>query len=383
MINYFKIPIIIFLLSISAVNAKPNIKARTAILVDYQSGKVLFELQADHSIHPASMTKIMTTIVVFDLLEQKRISLDDKVTVSEKAWRMSQAGYSSMFIMINDEITIEDLLRGIIVASGNDACVALAEGIAGTEENFVSMMNDKAQEIGMDATNFANTSGINNPDNYSTVRDIALMSRYLIKNYPYYYEYFKETEFTWERTGGNPITQGNRNTLLYKNIGVDGIKTGHLAVEEYSLASSMKKKTRRLIAVGSGFKTNSLRASQSRKLLSWGLSNTETFEISKKKETNFEIKTWLGHNKIINGYTKEDVYITIEKKDLRNFNTFIEYTGPIKAPVKKDEEIASIKVYIKDELLKSIPIYATEKVKKVNFLLSILTSFNYMIWGDA
>ena len=383
MINYFKIPIIIFLLSISAVNAKPNIKARTAILVDYQSGKVLFELQADHSIHPASMTKIMTTIVVFDLLERKRISLDDKVTVSEKAWRMSQAGYSSMFIMINDEITIEDLLRGIIVASGNDACVALAEGIAGTEENFVSMMNDKAQEIGMDATNFANTSGINNPDNYSTVRDIALMSRYLIKNYPYYYEYFKETEFTWERTGGNPITQGNRNTLLYKNIGVDGIKTGHLAVEEYSLASSMKKKTRRLIAVGSGFKTNSLRASQSRKLLSWGLSNTETFEISKKKETNFEIKTWLGHNKIINGYTKEDVYITIEKKDLRNFNTFIEYTGPIKAPVKKDEEIASIKVYIKDELLKSIPIYATEKVKKVNFLLSILTSFNYMIWGDA
>tara|TARA_B110000211_G_C13984245_1_gene510915 strand:- start:8 stop:1159 length:1152 start_codon:yes stop_codon:yes gene_type:complete len=383
MINYFKIPIIIFLLSISAVNAEPNIKARTAILVDYQSGKVLFELQADHSIHPASMTKIMTTIVVFDLLEQKRISLDDKVTVSEKAWRMSQAGYSSMFIMVNDEITIEDLLRGIIVASGNDACVALAEGIAGTEENFVSMMNDKAQEIGMDGTNFANTSGINNPDNYSTVRDIALMSRYLIKNYPYYYEYFKETEFTWERTGGNPITQGNRNTLLYKNIGVDGIKTGHLAVEEYSLASSMKKKTRRLIAVGSGFKTSSLRASQSRKLLSWGLSNTETFEISKKKETNFEIKTWLGHNKIINGYTKEDVYITIEKKDLRNFNTFIEYTGPIKAPVKKDEEIASIKVYIKDELLKSIPIYATEKVKKINFLLSILTSFNYMIWGDA
>ena len=288
-----------------------------------------------------------------------------------------------MFIMVNDEISIENLLRGIIVASGNDACVAIAEGIAGTEENFVSMMNEKSQEIGMSSTNFANTSGINNPDNYSTVRDIALMSKYLIKNYPNYYEYFKETEFTWERTGGNPITQGNRNTLLYKNIGVDGIKTGHLVVEQYSLASSIKKKTRRLIAVGSGFKTNASRAQQSRKLLSWGLSNTETFEISKKNETNFTINTWLGKNQTIFGQTKEDVYITIDKKDLRNFNTFIEYTGPVKAPIAKGQEIATVKVYIKEDLLKTIPVYATKKVKKINFLLSLLTSFNYMIWGDA
>ena len=383
MIKFIKIFIIVFFSSITIVQAGPNIKARTAILIDYQSGKTLYELQPDHSIHPASMTKIMTTIVVFDLLVQEKISLDDKVTISEKAWRMSQAGYSSMFIMVNDEISVENLLRGIIVASGNDACVALAEGIAGTEENFVTLMNEKAQEIGMTSTNFANTSGINNPDNYSTVRDIALMSKYLIKNYPYYYEYFKETEFTWDRTGGEPITQGNRNTLLYKNIGVDGIKTGHLAVEQYSLASSMQKKTRRLIAVGSGFKTNSLRASQSRKLLSWGFSNTETFELSKKNETLFDVKIWLGKNKTISGYTKEDFYITIEKKDLRNFNTFIEYTGPIKAPIDKDQEVAFIKAYNKDVLLKSVPVYAVKKEKKINFLLSLLTSFNYMIWGDA
>ena len=383
MTDCLKILIIIFLSSISIAQASPKIQARTAILVDYQSGKVLYELQPDHSIHPASMTKIMTTIVVFDLLVNEKISLDDKVTISEKAWRMSQAGYSSMFIMVNDEISIENLLKGIIVASGNDACVALAEGIAGTEENFVSLMNDKAQEIGMTATNFANTSGINNPDNYSTVRDIALMSSHLIRNYPYFYEYFKETEFTWERTGGDPITQGNRNTLLYKNIGVDGIKTGHLAVEQYSLASSMKKNSRRLISVGSGFKTNSLRASQSRKLLSWGFSNTETFEISKKKKTIFDIKTWLGSKETISGYTKEDVYITIDKKDLRYFDTFIEYTGPVKAPVELDKEIAYIKIYNKDKLIKSVPIFAAEKIKKINFLLSLLTSFNYMIWGDA
>tara|TARA_B110000971_G_scaffold216591_1_gene251862 strand:+ start:474 stop:1661 length:1188 start_codon:yes stop_codon:yes gene_type:complete len=383
MINYIKIFIIIFFSLISLANASPNIMARTAILVDFQSGKILYELQPDHSIHPASMTKIMTAIVAFDLLVKKKISLDDKVTISEKAWRMSQAGYSSMFIMINDEISIENLLKGIIIVSGNDACVALAEGIAGTEENFVSLMNEKAQEIGMNSTNFANASGINNPDNFSTVRDIALMSRYLIKNYPNYYEYFKETEFTWERTGGNPITQGNRNTLLYKNIGVDGIKTGHLVVEEYSLASSLKKKKRRLIAVGSGFKSNSLRASQSRKLLTWGLTNTETFEIAKKEETYFDINTWLGKKKIAKGYTKEDVYVTINKKNLRSFEVFLEYTGPAKAPISKDEEIALIQIYNKKKLVKSVPIYSTEEVKKINFLLSILTSLNYMIWGDA
>ena len=383
MTSCIKFFLVFFLLLITNVKANPNIEARTAILVDYQSGKVLYEIQPDHSIHPASMTKIMTAIIAFDFLAKEVISLDDKVTISEKAWRMSQAGYSSMFIMINDQISVENLLRGIIIASGNDACVALAEGIAGTEENFVSLMNEKALEIGMTGTNFANTSGINNPDNYSTVRDIALMSRYLIKNYPIYYEYFKETEFTWDRTGGNPITQNNRNNLLFKNIGVDGIKTGHLVVEEYSLASSIKKKTRRLIAVGSGFKSAASRTNQSRKLLTWGLTNTETFEISKKEKTIFEIETWLGKSVTAKGYTKEDVYITVDKKDLRGFDVFLEYTGPIKAPIKKGEEIAIIKIYNKKDLTNSIPVYAAENVKKVNFLLNILTSFNYMIWGDA
>jgi serine-type D-Ala-D-Ala carboxypeptidase (penicillin-binding protein 5/6) len=383
MTNFLKFFIIIFLSSIAIAKANPNIEARTAILVDFHSDKILYELQPDHSIHPASMTKIMTAIVAFDLLTNDKLSLDDKVTISEKAWRMSQAGYSSMFIMINDEISVENLLRGIIIASGNDACVALAEGIAGTEENFVSLMNEKAKEIGMKSTNFANSSGINDPDNYSTVRDIALMSKYLIKNYPYYYKYFEEKNFTWNRTGGNPITQGNRNPLLYKNIGVDGIKTGHLVVEEYSLASSIKKDTRRLIAVGSGFKTKALRSSQSRKLLTWGLTNSVTYEISKKEETTFDFDLWLGKKKIAKGYTKDDVYFTVEKKDLRGIEIFLEYSGPIKAPVKKDEKIAFIKIYNKEKLVRSIPVYANENVKKVNFLASMLTSFNYMIWGDA
>ena len=228
--NFIKYIFIFFFILTLSVKANPNIQIKTGILVDFHTDKILYELDPDMSIYPASMTKIMTAIIAFDFLKEKKILLDDKFPISEKAWRMSQAGYSSMFIMINDQISVENLLRGIIVASGNDACVALAEGIAGTEEDFAIMMTEKAQEIGMMNTNFSNASGLNDPDNYSTVRDIALMSKYLIKNYPVYYEYFKETEFTWDRTGGDPITQQNRNLLLFKNVGVYGIKTGHLAV---------------------------------------------------------------------------------------------------------------------------------------------------------
>ena len=238
--KYIVLIFILYLKFYSFVSANISIDARTAILIDYHSDKILFEYEPDIQIYPASMTKIMTTIVAFDLIKNK-LSLDDKFVVSENAWRLSQSGYSSMFIMINDEVTVEDLLKGIIIASGNDACVALAEGIAGSEETFAEMMNEKASEIGMTATNFSNSSGINDPDNYSTVRDIALMSKYLIQNYQIFYELYAEKNFTWDRTGGDPIKQGNRNPLLYKNVGVDGVKTGYLAVEKYSLASSMKK----------------------------------------------------------------------------------------------------------------------------------------------
>ncbi len=383
MIKLINILIITLFFLTNYLHANPKIDAKTAILTDFHSDEVLFELDADLSIYPASMTKIMTTIIAFDLLNSKSISLDDKFVVSEKAWRLSQAGYSSMFIMINDQISVEDLLRGIIVASGNDACVALAEGIAGTEENFADMMNEKAEEIGMDNTNFTNASGINDPDNKSTVRDIAKMSKYLIKNYPIYYEYFKEKNFTWDRTGGEPISQGNRNPLLYKNLGVDGIKTGHLAVEKYSLASSIKKDTRRLIGVGSGFISPTARSKQSIKLLSWGLTNTQTYEISKKDETVFNIKTWLGKKEKIKGTTKEDVYVTIKKKDRRHFKVFLEYTGPIVAPIKKDQKIATLNIFNRDELIRTVPVYSSEKIKKQNFFLSFFTSINYMIWGDA
>ena len=380
-----KFLIITFLFLNFCINllANPNIKARTGILVDYHSDEILFELDPDTQIYPASMTKIMTAIIAFDLLKDNKLSLDDKFSISENAWRLSQAGYSSMFIMINDQVSVENLLRGIIVASGNDACVALAEGIAGSESNFADMMNEKAGEIGMTSTNFTNSSGINDPDNISTVRDIALMSKYLIKNYPIYYQLFAEKTFTWDRTGGDPIKQGNRNPLLYKNVGVDGVKTGYLAVEKYSLASSMLKKERRIISVVSGFETKNLRSSESLKLLNWGFRNTSTFEISKKNQTFFELETWLGTKDKIKATTKDDYYITINKKDISNLSIYLEYVGPISAPVNKGTQIANIIVFKKDKIIETLPLYAAEDLKKVNFFKSLLTSLNYLIWGDV
>ncbi len=375
--------IFISFLFFTKLSAEPKIQAPTAILMDYNSGKILFERDADHQIYPASMTKIMTAIIVFDLLKQEKIKLSDEVIISENAWRMSKSGYSSMFIMLNDKVSIEDLLRGIIVVSGNDACVALAEGIAGTETAFADMMNEKAEEIGLVNTNFTNSSGINDPDNYSTVRDIAIMSKYLIENYPIYYEYFKETEFTWDRTGGDPIKQGNRNPLLYKRIGADGIKTGYLAVEKYSLASSIVGENRRLIAVGSGFVTKQARSDESARMFRWALRNTNTYEIAKKDVPKFEFKTWLGKENIVEGLLKEDIYVTIQKKEVKDLKVKLEYNGPIKAPIKKGQQIGNLILESPNEEVKKFPIYASRSVKKVNFFKSLFLSFNYMIWGDA
>jgi len=379
----FIILLILYLNFLNINSAELEIQSRSSILIDYDSNEVLYEKEADLEIYPASMTKIMTSIIVFDLLKNNKLQLSDTFIVSEKAWRMSQSGYSSMFIMVNDEVTVEDLLKGIIIASGNDACLAIAEGIAGSEENFADLMNEKAEEIGMMNTNFANASGINNVDNYSTVRDIGLMSKYLIKNYPEYYPIYSEKNFTWDRTGGEPIKQGNRNSLLYKKVGVDGIKTGYLAVEKYSLASTMKKDTRRLIAVGSGFQTKSLRSSESLKLLSWGFRNTTTYQISKSNETFFDLKTWLGKKSKLKAVTKDESYITLSKKDSRYLKVILDYNSPIEAPINKDTEVGKLKIYKKNELINTIPLYAYEKVEKVNFLKSLLTSVNYLIWGDV
>ena len=360
-----------------------QINARTAILQDFYSGEILYEKEADISIYPASMTKIMTSIIAFDFIKSGDLNLDDKFIVSEKAWRLSTAGFSSMFIMVNDEVSVEDLLRGIIVASGNDACVTLAEGIAGTEEEFAILMTSKAKELGMENTNFANSSGINDPDNYSTVRDILLMSNYLIKTHPKFYEYFAEMEFTWERTGGDPITQGNRNPLLYKRIGADGIKTGYLAVEKYSLASSINKNGRRLIAVGSGFDTKRERSVQSTKLLTYGLTNFDLVKIAESDKEISNVDVWLGQKNSVGVYTKEDIYKTIKKARKNRLKLSVNYNGPVEAPIQKDQIIAKLKLVYEDEIIGEYNLHAKEDIKRLNIFSRLIRSLNYLIWGDV
>ena len=381
----FLVKILFFLILInnSLLNAEVNFEVKTAILQDFLSGKILYEKDPDISIYPASMTKIMTTIVAFELLQNGEITLGEKFVISEKAWRLSQSGYSSMFIMLNDEVSVEDLLKGIIIVSGNDACVALAEGISGSEEEFVVLMNDKAEELGMENTNFSNSSGIGDANNYSTVRDILIMSNYLIKNYPKYYTYFKDTSFTWNRTGGDPITQGNRNTLLYENIGVDGLKTGFLTVEKYSLAASILRNGRRVTAVGSGFKSKFTRAKESRKMLLHGLSKFDTIEIAKKKEIFSSLDTWLGKKEKVDIYVNDDVYITVSKRKKKNISAYIQYNGPIPAPIEKDVKLGVLNIFLNDELFTQHDVFSMEKIKKVNIFSRIIKSFNFFVWGDV
>ena len=383
MIKLRLITILLTLLLTANSNAAFDVKARTAILQDYLSGEILFEKDADKSIYPASMTKIMTTIIAFDLIRSGDLNLDEKFLVSENAWRLSSAGYSSMFIMVGDEVSVENLLKGIIISSGNDACVALAEGIAGTEDEFAVMMTAKAKEIGMDNTNFANSSGINNTENVSTVRDIMLMSRYLIKEFPEEYKYFAEKEFTWDRTGGDPITQGNRNPLLYKSLGADGIKTGYLAVEKYSLASSVERNGRRLIAVGSGFNTKNDRSRESAKLLTWGLTNFDLVEITKANTPIEDIDVWLGKKDTVKTYIKNDIYKTIPKAKKRLLKVSLNYNGPIQAPIKKDDILGKLKLTFDGELIEEYDLLAYEDVKKLNVFSRLMKSINFLIWGDV
>ena len=360
-----------------------DIKARTAIMQDFYSGEILYEKDPDRSIYPASMTKIMTTIIAFDLIKSGDLSLDEKFIISEKAWRLSTSGYSSMFIMVGDQVSVENLLKGIIVASGNDACIALAEGIAGTEEEFAILMTSKAKEIGMENTNFANSSGINDPNNYSTARDILTMSNYLIKKHPGFYKMFAEKEFTWDRTGGDPITQGNRNPLLYKNLGADGIKTGYLAVEKYSLASSIVRKNRRLIAVGSGFDTKNSRSKESVKLLTYGLTNYDLVQIAKANQPIESIDVWLGKENSVDAYINQDIYKTIKKAKKKLLKVSVNYLGPVEAPIKKDQKIATLKIIYDQELVGEYDLLSSKDIKKVNFVSKIIKSINYLIWGDV
>jgi D-alanyl-D-alanine carboxypeptidase (penicillin-binding protein 5/6) len=372
--------IFIFILAISSNSQAIETSAKEAILLDYNSNEILFKKNESLKISPASLTKIMTSIIAFDLIKKGELKLDEKIIVSTKAWRMSKSGYSSMFIMPNDKITVENLLKGIIVASGNDACIALAEGIAGSEESFALMMNEKAKDIGMKNTNFSNSSGIFSESNFSTVEDIALMSSYLIKNYPELYKMYSLKTFTWERTGGKPINQPNRNSLLFRNSNVDGIKTGHLNDSGYALAASLKNGERRLISVISGTASNTERTRESLKLLNYALISTDLISIKKNNEL-LVADFWNGKINKVNLHLKEDVFFTYPKRRSKDLSITIVGEFPIKKNFKKNDELAKIRIQDKNGFSKEYPLFASDDYKDINFIKKFINTINFLIWG--
>ena len=366
---------------IQAYNANAlNTSAKQAILMDVNSGQVLFKKNENEKISPASITKVMTSIIAFDLIKSGELKLNEKFLVSNKAWRMAKQGYSSMFIVPNDRITVLNLLKGIIIASGNDACIALAEGIAGSEAAFASMMNDKAKSIGMTNTNFSNSSGIYSEDNYSTVSDISLMSVYLIKEFPELYKMYAERTFTWDRTGGNPITQSNRNTLLYKNSKVDGIKTGHLNDSGYSLAATMLVNNRRILSVVSGTNSQKERAKESLKLLNHAIITTELLLV-KKENPLFSINTWNGKKSSIKLELEKDLYITYSKRRSRDIKMYLEVSEPIKDHFKASDQLGVLRIKDENGLDIKQPLFATEDFKKINFIKRFFNSIGFLVWG--
>ena len=355
--------------------------AKQAYLIDVLSGKVLLKKNENEKISPASITKIMTTIVAFDLIKKGELKLDEKIKISKKAWRMSSKGYSSMFIMPGDKVSVENLLKGIIIVSGNDACVALAQGIAGTEEEFVNMMNSMAKKIGLPNTKFSNSSGLFNENNYSTAEDIAKMSIYLINNFPKLYEYYKIKKFKWDRTGGAPITQGNRNPILYKDMGGDGLKTGHLEDSGYSLAATIKKDERRILSVISGLNSKNERSRETVRLLSYAKNRFDLLKINKQDE-NFKIKTWNLKPKTVQLLLADDVFLTIPKRQKSKIKIEIEHKDKIlKTVVKEGEPVSKLNIFFENKLLKSETLYTTTKTQKENFFIRFINSVSFFIWG--
>ena len=315
MINFVtKIFISLFFITQFSFASYIDTDAEMAVVIDADTGKVLFEKNKDKKTYPASMTKIMTTLIVFEKLSNGTLTLDDKFLVSERAWKEREG--SSMFVEIDKEIRVEDLLRGIIVQSGNDACIVIAENIAGTEEAFAQIMTNKGIEIGLTSTNFTNSTGMHDSKNYSTAHDIAKLSQYLINKFPKYYHLFSETEFEW-----SGIKQKNRNPLLYKNIGADGLKTGHLSKSGYGLAASAVENGRRIISVTNGFETKQKRSQGSSRLLTWAFREFDNVKLFDKNSEVGLVKIKGASKKESSVSTPTDIIITVSKSKKMQFPT--------------------------------------------------------------
>ena len=368
--KYF-IHIAVFLLMLTPAShaAYIDTDAEVAVVIDGHTGKVLFSKDKDKKTYPASMTKIMTTLIIFEKLANETLSLDDKFLVSEKAWREREG--SSMFVEVDKEIRVEDLLRGIIVQSGNDACIVVAENIAGTEESFAKMMTQKAKEIGMKNTNFTNSTGMYDKDNYSTVYDIALLSMHLINEYPQYYHLFAETEFEW-----SGIKQNNRNSLLYKNMGVDGLKTGHLSKSGYGLAASAVDQNRRVISVVNGFESTQKRTQGSSRLITWAFREFTNLKLFEKEDIVGQVEISGASSKESDVSTGEEIIITVPKSKRDGLTTNIVVDDNISAPLNAGDKVGYLEISVPGEENQTYELYATNEIDRSNIFVRF---FNYLI----
>ena len=365
----------IFFLFFSFQSKAIDTKAEEAIIIDFNTNEVLFEKNADLKIEPASLTKIMTTYVVFDRLKNTNLTLENLCRVSPKAYKM---GGSRMFIEIDDKINIKDLLRGIIIQSGNDSSVAISECLAGTEKDFAKLMNVYAKKIGMLNTNFTNSSGWPNENHYSTVRDIAILSNSIIKDFPKLYSYFKEKNFKY-----NEIKQPNRNRLLSNYEGADGLKTGFLKSSGWAIAGSALREKRRITVVLSGTNSSRARLIESSNLLDWAFNQTSEVKLFKKNQIIKNVDVWLGSKPTVNMIVDQDIISILSYDQIKTMESFIEYEKPISAPIKSDTQIGSLIIKISGKPDMTIPLFPERKIDNINPLFKIFAVIKYLIFGTS
>lgn len=360
-------PLPLFSAAVSAQQPEISIAAKAYMLTDYQSGQVLASQNPHERVEPASLTKLMTAYIVFTGLKQNRIQLDQVVPVSDKAWRMIG---SRMFIEPNKAVTVNELIHGMIVQSGNDACIALAEVVAGSEEIFVQMMNQEAQRLGMKNTRFMNTTGLPHPDHYTSVHDLTLLAAAIIRDFPNFYPFYSLKEYTY-----NNITQPNRNRLLWLDPHVDGMKTGWTKSAGYCLITSAKRDKRRLISVVMGAASANARSMESQRLLNYGFQFYDTVHLYKTGEVLTSIELWKGSQDVLKAGFSSDVYFSIPKGQADNLKATMEYKQPLIAPVSAGQVVGTVKFTLNGELVESYPLVALEDVELGNFIGRAWDSF--------
>jgi D-alanyl-D-alanine carboxypeptidase (penicillin-binding protein 5/6) len=362
----------------SAALGTIDTQARNAIIVDFQTGAILLDKGADQRMAPASMSKIMTAYVVFDYLNKGRTTLEDMLPVSEHAWRAGGAasGGSTMFLELNSRAKVEDLLRGMIIQSGNDACIVLAEGLAGSEAAFVEEMNRKAQELGLTGSHFNNVTGLPDPEHYMTARDLATLARRLIQDFPQFYHYDAEKDFTY---GGHK--QGNRNPLLYKNLGADGMKTGHTQEAGYGLTASVIRDGRRILMVIGGLPTMKARAQESERLIEWAYREFNDYRLVKAGDILDEAPVWLGAEAKVPVTTKDEAVVTLARRARREMKVTAVYDGQVKAPVEKGTPVGKLVITAPDTDPVELPLVAAQPVERLGPAGRIAAAAGYFLWG--